>query len=68
MDEEGIFRSCKNIATMFGFVKNENGVLVVSNRIFETWLYNLYLSSAEMQKKEIYAASLMDKTDYQRNR
>lgn len=46
-----------NIATMFGFVKNENGVLAVSNRIFETWLYNLYLSSAEMQKKEIYAAS-----------
>lgn len=45
-----------NIATMFGFVKNENGVLAVSNRIFETWLYNLYLSSAEMQKKEIYAA------------
>ena len=42
-----------NIATMFGFVKNENGVLAVSNRIFETWLYNLYLSSAEMQKKEI---------------
>lgn len=53
-----------NIATMFGFVKNENGVLVVSNRIFETWLYNLYLSSAEMQKKEIYAASLMDKNQF----
>ena len=44
-----------NIATMFGFVKNENGVLAVSNRIFEIWLYNLYLSSAEMQKKEILA-------------
>ena len=53
-----------NIATMFGFVKNENGVLVVSNRIFETWLYNLYLSSAEMQNKEIYAASLMDKNQF----
>lgn len=53
-----------NIATMFGFVKNENGILVVSNRIFETWLYNLYLSSAEMQKKEIYAASLMDKNQF----
>ena len=53
-----------NIATMFGFVKNENGVLAVSNRIFETWLYNLYLSSAEMQKKEIYAASLIDKNQF----
>ena len=49
---------------MFGFVKNENGVLVVSNRIFETWLYNLYLSSADMQKKEIYAASLLDKNQF----
>ena len=34
-----------NIATMFGFVKNENGVLAVSNRIFETWLYNLYMAT-----------------------
>lgn len=28
-----------NIATMFGFVKNEHGVLTISNRIFETWFY-----------------------------
>ena len=47
------------VASMFGFVKNKNGMLVVANRIFETWLYNFYLSAADMQKKEIYAASLM---------
>ena len=53
-----------NIATMFGFVKNQNGILVIANRIFETWLYNLYLSAAKMQKKEIYSAALMDKNQF----
>jgi hypothetical protein len=52
------------VASMFGFVKNKNGMLVVANRIFETWLYNFYLSAADMQKKEIYAASLMDKNQF----
>ena len=53
-----------NVATMFGFVKNQNGVLAVSNRIFETWLYNFYLSAANMQSKEIYTASLQDKNQF----
>lgn len=53
-----------NIATMFGFVKNQNGVMVVANRIFETWLYNFYLSAAEMQTKGIYIASLRDKNQF----
>ena len=52
------------MGTMFGLVKNQNGVLAVANRIFETWLYNLYLSSADMQKKDIYAASLLDKNQF----
>ena len=53
-----------NIATMFGFVRDNNGVLVISNRIFETWLYNLYLSTAEMQQTDIYKASLRDKSQF----
>lgn len=40
-----------NMATLFGLVKGQNGILLVANRIFETWLYNRYLSMAEMQKK-----------------
>ena len=36
----------------------------MANRIFETWLYNLYLSTADMQKKDIYAASLLDKNQF----
>ena len=53
-----------NIATMFGFVKNQNGTLAVSNRIFETWLYNLYLSTADMQNKDLYALSLLYKNQF----
>ncbi len=53
-----------NIASMFGLVKNQNGSLTVANRIFETWLYNLYLSSSEMQSTAIYSASLLDKNQF----
>ena len=58
------YESSMNIATMFGFVKNQTGQLVIANRIFETWLYNLYLSTADMQKRDIYKASLADKNQY----
>lgn len=53
-----------NIATMFGLVKNRDGVLQWRIRIFETWLYNLYLSAADMQKKDIYAVSLLEKNQF----
>ncbi len=53
-----------SIATMFGFVKNQNGVLAIANRLFETWLYNLYLSTSEMQSKKIYSAALLDKNQF----
>lgn len=51
-------------AAMFGFVKNQNGTLMIANRIFETRLYNYYLSTADMQKKDIYAASLLDRNQF----
>ena len=53
-----------NIATMFGFVKNQQGNLAVANRIFDTWLYNLFLSSSEMHEKDIYKFSLQDKNQF----
>lgn len=36
------------VAAMFGFVKNVDGNLAVANRIFETYLYQLFLSEDEM--------------------
>ena len=56
-----------NIATMFGFVKNQNNTMVVANRIFEIWLYNYYLSTAEMHQEEMYTASLRDKNQFIEN-
>ncbi len=43
-----------NTAVMFGFIKEEDGCAVVSNRIFETRLYNLFLTSSDMQEQDIY--------------
>ena len=42
-DEQAI-----DTAAMFGFIKNQGGMAVIANRIFETRLYNFYLSTANM--------------------
>lgn len=36
-----------NIAIMFNFVKEYQGVTLIYCRIFETWLYNLFISNAK---------------------
>lgn len=56
-----------DMATMFGFVRNSNGILAISNRIFETRLYNLYLSTDDMQTTDLYKASLLDKNQFVTN-
>ena len=53
-----------DMAEMFGFIRNHQGVIAVANRIFETRLYNLYLSTAKMQGLDIYKASLQDKNQF----
>lgn len=58
------YENAVNIASMFGFIKNQHGILVIANRIFETWLYNFYLSTDEMQNTTIYSASLTDKNQF----
>ena len=50
-------------AEMFGFIKNENGSAVISNRIFETVLYNLFISEEYMDSK-IYDAGLREKHQF----
>ena len=53
-----------DMASMFGFIKNQHGTVAIANRIFEMRLYNLYLSSAEMQGLDLYKASLLDKNQF----
>ncbi len=53
-----------DIATMFGFIKNKNCFVAISNRIFETVLYDYYLSSTEMKNNSIHKYSLQDKNQF----
>lgn len=54
-----------NIAKMFNFVKDVNGKIAVSNRIFETWFYNLFLAeaqiAAEPKSQDIFNNGSIDK-------
>ncbi len=45
-------------ALMFGFVKVSDSRVMIANRIFETLLYNYFLSVPPMQQEEIYDAAL----------
>ncbi len=51
------------IAAMFGFVKNVNGSAVISNRIFETVLYNWFISEEFMDSK-MYDAGVQGKNKF----
>ena len=52
------------IAAMFNFIKNDGGKVKLSNRIFETRLYNLFEFEGELsenQDKEIIRSGSMDR-------
>ncbi|MCD7956479.1 MAG: AAA-like domain-containing protein [Lachnospiraceae bacterium] len=51
------------IAAMFGFIRNENGMAVIYNRIFETVLYNWFMSD-EYDTSRIYDAALREKNQF----
>lgn len=50
-----------NLGVMFGYLKNENGLVAVTNRIFETRLYNRYLS------EDITGSAISDAADLGRD-
>lgn len=54
-------------AIMFGFVKVSNGSVAVSNRIFETRLYNMFLTLPEIQSTDLYQAACRDKNQFIQN-
>ena len=61
-DEEAI-----NVARMFGFIKVRNHQVVVANRIFETRIYNYFLSMPKMQSNRIYTTALQNKNQFVQN-
>ena len=55
-------------ALMFGFIKiSKKNQVLISNRIFETLLYNLFLAVPSMQQEELYDTALKDKTMFIKN-
>lgn len=44
-------------AEMYGFVRNNGGTVQIANRIFETRLYNFFLSQAELNSSAYQAAT-----------
>lgn len=51
------------VAAMFGFIKNVNGIAAISNRIFETVLYNWFMSEEYVSSK-IYDVGLQEKNQF----
>ena len=52
-----------NMGTMLGFIKECSGAVCVANRIFETRLYNLFLSE-ELLESVTYQAGAADKNQF----
>lgn len=57
------YNSAMDIARMFGYIVEQHGKVMVANRIFETWLYNLFVSE-ESLKSRIYAVGSADKNQF----
>lgn len=61
-----VYNYAINMGYMFGFVKNHQGMVQVANRIFETLLYNLFISEEVLDSK-IYKAAALDKNRFIRD-
>ena len=48
-------------ARMYGFIKVENGKIVIANRVFETRLYNYFLGDSEIKSAPLYRAGSNDR-------
>ncbi len=53
-----------DMALMFGFVKVDKGSVVIANRIFETRLYNMFLTAPEEQNSAAYRFALQNKNQF----
>ena len=51
-------------AAMYGFVRNVDGKIRISNRIFETRLYNFFLFSSEMKSTPIAQIGASEKASF----
>lgn len=57
------YDSAIHSATMYGFVRNDNGTLVIANRIFEIVIYDWFIS-LETTNSLIFAEGVNDKNQF----
>lgn len=55
-----------DLGQMFGFIKEQDGTAVIANRIYETRLYNMFLSE-EMLNSNTYEAALLGRNQFVQN-
>ncbi len=53
-----------DLALMFGFVKTDGASVYVANRIFETRLYNYFLTAPREQESRMYKAATEEKNQF----
>lgn len=53
-----------DMALMFGFVKVKDNSVIVANRIFETRLYNMFLTLPEVQGSDIYREAFRQRNQF----
>ena len=58
-----VYDSAIQSAVMYGFVKNQNGSLEIANRIFETVIYDWFISSASTNSP-IFSEGVNDKNQF----
>lgn len=58
-----VYNEIIQIGQMFGFIKEKNGVAVISNRIFETQLYSYFISE-ELSKDTELSSAIPDKNQF----
>lgn len=61
-----IYNPVQDIARIFGYITVKEGRVAVANRIFEIWLYNLFVSEVGLHSIS-YEAGAMDKNQFIRN-
>ena len=57
------YDSAIHSAMMYGFVRNDNGIMIIANRIFETVIYDWFIS-LETTDSLIFAEGVNDKSQF----
>jgi len=58
------FDAVMDMALMFGFAKKKDSSVIIANRIFETVLYDYFLTAGDAQANSIFKAAAQNKTQF----